>query len=55
MFVPISKDTGLVSYKTTEKGNSHGHEFTSLVYVSSVWTHRGDKWLCLFSQETAAR
>ena len=54
-FVPISKDTGLISYKITEKGNSHGHEFAATVYVSSVWTHRGDKWLCLFSQETPAK
>jgi ketosteroid isomerase-like protein len=54
-FVPIDAGTGLVAYKLTEKGNSHGHEFTAQVYVSSVWTKRGGKWLCLFSQETAVR
>jgi ketosteroid isomerase-like protein len=54
-FVPISKETGLISYKITEKGNSHGHGFSAQAYVSSVWTHRGDRWLCLFSQETPAR
>jgi Domain of unknown function (DUF4440) len=51
-FVPISPETGLISYKITEKGVSHGREFTAQAYVSSVWTERGNKWLCLFSQET---
>jgi Domain of unknown function (DUF4440) len=54
-FVPISWRTGLISYKTTEKGSSHGHEFSAQVYVSSVWTKRGNDWVCLFSQETAVR
>jgi Domain of unknown function (DUF4440) len=54
-FVPISPNTGLISYKIVEKGVSHGKEFTAQAYVSSVWTERGNKWVCLFSQETAAR
>jgi len=54
-FVPLSATSGLISYKTTEKGVSHGHEFTATVYVSSIWANRGGKWLCLFSQETLAR
>jgi len=54
-FVPISSNTGLITYKINEKGNSHGKDFSAQAYVSSVWTRRGDKWLCLFSQETAAR
>lgn len=54
-FVPISANTGLISYKITEKGVSHGKEFTAQAYVSSIWAERGDKWVCLFSQETAAR
>jgi ketosteroid isomerase-like protein len=54
-FVPIAPNTGLISYKLTEKGNSHGHEFTAQVYISSVWTNRANNWLCLFSQETAVR
>ena len=54
-FVPIAPNTGLISYKLTEKGNSHGHEFTAQVYISSVWTRRAANWLCLFSQETAVR
>jgi ketosteroid isomerase-like protein len=51
-FLSISANTGLVSYKITEKGVSHGKEFAAQAYISSVWTHRGRKWLCLFSQET---
>jgi hypothetical protein len=54
-FVQIAPNTGLISYNMTENGSSHGHEFTAHVYVSSVWTERGGKWLCLFSQETPAR
>lgn len=51
-FVPISATTGLISYKITERGNSHGREFSAQAYVSSVWTKRGNTWICLFSQET---
>lgn len=54
-FVAISEKAGLISYTITEKGVSHGHEFVAHVYVSSVWTERGGRWVCLFSQETAAR
>jgi hypothetical protein len=51
-FVPISATAGLISYKITERGNSHGHEFSAQAYVSSVWAKRGNSWVCLFSQET---
>jgi ketosteroid isomerase-like protein len=54
-FVPVSPESGLISYKITESGNSHGHDFTARVYVSSLWAKRQGKWVCLFSQETAAR
>jgi hypothetical protein len=52
-FVAISPTSGLISYKATERGTSHGHEFTAVVYVSSVWTLRDGKWVCQFSQETS--
>jgi hypothetical protein len=52
-FVPISATAGFISYKITEKGNSHGKEFTAQAYISSIWTQRAGNWLCLFSQETA--
>jgi hypothetical protein len=54
-FVSISENSGLISYKITEKGVSHGKEFAAQVYVSSIWAKRGSQWVCLFSQETAAR
>jgi ketosteroid isomerase-like protein len=54
-FRQISTNTGLITYKITEKGVSHDKEFTAQVYVSSIWTQRNSKWVCLFSQETAAR
>jgi hypothetical protein len=53
-FAQISPNSGLIAYKITEKGLSHGKEFAAQVYVSSIWTQRENKWLCLFSQETAA-
>jgi ketosteroid isomerase-like protein len=54
-FVPVGSDSGVVAYKLTQRGNAHGHEFTSVVYASALWTKRGSKWVCLFSQETPAR
>ena len=54
-FVPVSADSGLIAYKITETGTSHGREFTAHVYVSALWARRQGKWVCLFSQETGAR
>jgi uncharacterized protein (TIGR02246 family) len=54
-FVRVSPDSGLIAYKISEKGMSHGKEFSANVYVSSLWAEREGKWLCLFSQETSAR
>jgi Domain of unknown function (DUF4440) len=54
-FLPVSADTGMISYYITEKGVSHGKEFTAHVYVSALWTKRGNDWVCLFSQETGAK
>jgi hypothetical protein len=54
-FVAISPAAGLISYDMTENGTSHGREFSAHVFVSSVWAERAGKWVCLFSQETAAR
>jgi Domain of unknown function (DUF4440) len=54
-FLPVSADTGMISYYITEKGTSHGKEFTAHVYVSALWTKRGNDWVCLFSQETGAK
>jgi hypothetical protein len=54
-FVPLSPASGLIVYKITEKGVSHGKEFSAQAYISSVWAQREGKWVCLFSQETVAR
>jgi hypothetical protein len=54
-FVPLSAESGLISYKIHEKGVSHGHEFAAQAYISSIWAERAGKWFCLFSQETPAR
>lgn len=54
-FLPLSAKSGLITYKIDEKGVSHGREFAFQVYVSSIWTKRKNKWICLFSQETAAK
>jgi hypothetical protein len=54
-FVALSKDSGLITYKIHEKGNSHGKDFDARAYVSSIWTKKGKNWLCTFSQETGAR
>jgi Icc-related predicted phosphoesterase len=53
-FVSISPTSSLISYKAPEKGTSYGREFTAVVYVSSVWSLRGGRWVCQFSQETLA-
>ena len=54
-FVPLSADTGLIVYVMDEAGASHGKEFSAKVHVASVWSKKSGKWLCEFSQETAAR
>jgi Domain of unknown function (DUF4440) len=54
-FVPLSEKSGIIAYKLIQKGSSHGHEFTATAYASAVWVKREGKWVCVFSQETAAR
>jgi hypothetical protein len=54
-FVALSETSGVIAYKLTEKGTSHGREFTSTAYASAVWVQRDGKWVCVFSQETPGR
>jgi|HubBroStandDraft_4_1064222.scaffolds.fasta_scaffold72760_2 hypothetical protein len=54
-FVPLSATSGLIVYKISERGVSHGRDFAVQAYISSIWAERGGKWVCLFSQETGAR
>jgi hypothetical protein len=48
-FLPLSESSGLIAYKISAKGVSHGKEFSAQAYVSSIWAQRGNQWLCLFS------
>ena len=54
-FVPFSSKSGLITYTVTEKGIAHGKAFAAHVHVSAVWVKRAGRWVCLFSQETAAK
>jgi hypothetical protein len=54
-FVPVSSNSGLIAYRLTETGTYQGKEFAGEVYVSALWTEKQGKWVCLFSQETAAK
>jgi len=54
-FVRVSPTAGLVLYQLDETGTSHGNAFTAKMNVSALWAVRDKKWVCLFSQETAAR
>jgi AraC-like DNA-binding protein/ketosteroid isomerase-like protein len=54
-FVALSADSGLIVYRLAESGTSHGKEFAAKVHVSSLWLRRGGRWMCVFSQETAAK
>jgi hypothetical protein len=53
--VRVSSTAGVLLYQLEETGTSHGKDFAAKVNVSALWAKRGGKWLCLFSQETAAR
>ena len=54
-FVRLSADSGPIVYTMTESGASHGKEFAARVHVSAVWLKRDGRWMCVFSQETAAK
>ena len=54
-FVALATDSGLIAYRMAETGTSHGKEFAAKVYVSALWLKRDGRWLCVFSQETAAK
>ena len=54
-FVPVGPRTGLIVYKLTQKGASHGREFSGQANISALWTERDGKWVCLFSQETPSK
>jgi hypothetical protein len=53
--VSLAPEAALIVYTLTESGTSHAHDFSAHVHISSVWRKQGPKWLCAFSQETAAK
>jgi len=54
-FVPLSDSSGLIAYRLTQKGSSHGKEFSAQIHASALWVERDGKWVCVFSQESPAR
>jgi len=54
-FIPLSATSGMIVYKLTERGISHGKDFSAKVNVSALWINHKGKWVCIFSQETGAR
>ena len=51
-FLRVGAETGLISYEFNDHGVTHGRPFTTHSYVSSLWTRRGGRWVCLFSQSS---
>jgi hypothetical protein len=54
-FMQLSPTTGLITYKISEQGSSHGHDFSAKAFVSSIWAKRAGGWVCVFSQETGTK
>jgi len=50
----IDAGNALVLYTWTGAGTIAGQPFPSKVYVSTVWTKKGDKWLAAYHQESEA-
>ena len=46
--------TAVLIYKWTGKGSFAGRPMPPAVYASTVWSHRGPKWVAVFHQESAA-
>jgi len=50
----VDPNTVVLTYTWTGKGTYMGQPVPSPVYGSTVWNKRGNKWLAVFHQETAA-
>ena len=50
----VDANTAILAYKWTGSGTFGGQPFPSIVYASTVWTKKGDKWIAVFHQETEA-
>jgi len=52
-FVPLSSKSGVLIYRVTETGTTHGKPFSATAHISAIWVERDGRWLCVFSQESA--
>ena len=50
----IDPNTAIVTYKWTGAGTFMGQPLPPVTYASTVWTKKGDKWVAVFHQESAA-
>ena len=50
----VDGSTAILSYKWTGAGTFAGQPIPPTVYSSTVWTKKGDKWVAVFHQESAA-
>jgi hypothetical protein len=50
----VDPNTAIVAYKWTGSGTFGGQPFPPVVYASTVWTKKGDKWVAVFHQESEA-
>jgi hypothetical protein len=46
--------TAILIYKWTGTGSFAGQPIPSPVFASTVWSHRGNKWVAVFHQESTA-
>ena len=53
-YVWVNPTTVVLAYTWTGKGTMGGQPVPSPAYASTVYTKRGDKWVAVFHQETAA-
>jgi ketosteroid isomerase-like protein len=50
----LGRNVGLVIYKISLRGTYQGKDLPKTLYESSLYVKRGEKWLCLFSEDTEA-
>lgn len=55
-FMPIDKDSFILTYSVTMKGKYKGREFPAeTARASSAWVNRGGEWEAIYHQETPVR
>jgi hypothetical protein len=50
----LGADAAVLTYDLIVHGAIGGHELPRRMYASSVWVHRGDRWVLVLHQETPA-